>query len=152
MRNTYFKLWVHGIINTKLNHVPIAADMETLLHQEIEKRLIEQGCEVGKINGSDDHVHFLFTQNPLLSIHETVRFVQNLTQRWYQLNDKNTGWYKFAWEDGYHTYSVSESILNRVAYYIESQKQLHQKITFLEEMEHFNLLHKVDTREWVEGK
>lgn len=144
MRDTFFKLWIHGIIHVAENSVLIDPHLEPLLYIEIEKKLIDQGCDVAAVCGFADHVHFLFTQNPLLSLHETMRFIQGMTQRWYQLNDRLSGAYKFCWEEGYMAYSVSESNRVRVQKFIENQKNIHQKINYFEEQLQLNQYHQVD--------
>lgn len=144
MRTTFFKLWVHAIFHTHDDSVLIDPDLESLLYFEIEKRFIEQGSEVAIVNGQSDHIHMLFTQNPLLPLHETIRFVQGITQRWYQMHDFKTGWYKFKWQEAYCAYSVSESIVQNVHFFIEKQKDIHLELNYWDEIEHLNLLHKVD--------
>ena len=144
MRNTFFKLWIHGILKTCPDRVLIDSEKAELLYLEIEKKLMEQGCEVAIVNGRPDHVHFLFLLNPLLSLHETIRFLQGVTQRWYHLRDFNTAFLKFKWEDGYCAYSVSESAFDKVKFFIEKQAIIHQEIGFEEERERLNLLHNVD--------
>lgn len=151
MRTTFFKLWVHGIIHVAENSVLISPHLEPLLYIEIEKRLIEQGCDVAAVCGFADHVHVLFTQNPLLSLHETMRFVQGMTQRWFHLNDKLSGAYRFKWEDGYSIYSVSESNLNKTQQFIEKQKDIHLKINYYEELFQLNSYHKVDINDDYSG-
>ncbi len=147
MRNTFFKLWVHGIIKTEPEHALIFPELEPLLYLEIEKRFIEQGCEIAAIGGQEDHVHFLFAQNPLLSLHETMRFIQGISERWYQLHDFKSGYYKFKWEEGYCAYSVSESNLGKVRLFIDNQLEIHQKMFLKEEIQYLNLLHNVDLRD-----
>lgn len=147
MRNTFFKLWVHGIIKTEPEHALIFPELEPLLHLEIEKRFIEQGCEIAAIGGQEDHIHFLFAQNPLLSLHETMRFIQGISERWYQLHDFKSGYFKFKWEEGYCAYSVSESNLGKVRLFIDNQLEIHQKMFLKEEIQYLNLLHKVDLRD-----
>jgi putative transposase len=147
MRTTFFKLWVHSIVHVAENSVLIDPLLEPLLYLEIEKRLIEQGCEVAAIRGQADHVHFLFNQNPLLSLHETIRFVQGISQRWYHINDRLSGAYKFRWEDGYMAYSVSESNFKKTQQFIDNQKDIHLKINYYEEQLQLNYYHKVDIQD-----
>lgn len=149
MRNTFFKLWIHGILHIAEEGVPIQPELVHPFYHEIEKRFVEQDCPVAAINGQPDHVHVLFTQNPLLTLHETMSFVQGMTQRWYQLNDAKTGWYKFKWDDGYCLYSVSESVLEKTQFFIEKQAEIHQNLNFWDERLQLNRLHKVDLSDWV---
>ena len=144
MRTTFFKLWVHAIFHINENSVLIDPDLESLFYLEIEKRFVEQGCEVAIVNGNLDHVHILFTQNPLLPLHEILRFVQGISQRWYQMHDFKTGWYKFKWQEAYCAYSVSESAMEKAQFFIEKQGEIHQNLSYWDEIEHLNLLHNVD--------
>lgn len=147
MRNTFFKLWVHGILTIEPEHSLIYPELEPIFHLEIEKRFIEQGCEIAAVGGREDHVHFLFAQNPLLSLHETMRFIQGISERWYQLRDFKSGYYKFKWQEGYCAYSVSESNLEKVKLFIENQEDVHQKMFLKEEIQYLNRLHNVDLRD-----
>jgi putative transposase len=147
MRNTFFKLWVHGILKTEPEHALIYPELAPIFHLEIEKRFIEQGCEIAAIGGQEDHVHFLFAQNPLISLHETMRFIQGISERWYQLRDFKSGYSKFKWEEGYCAYSVSESNLDKVRLFIENQEEIHVKMFLKEEIQYLNTLHNVDLRD-----
>ena len=142
MRNTFFKLWIHGIL--RVEHAMIYPELEPIFYLEIEKKMIEQGCEFAAIGGREDHIHFLFSQNPLLSLHETMVFIQGISERWYQLRDFKSGYSKFKWAAGYCAYSVSESSLDKVKNFIESQETIHQKMVLNEEIQLLNLLHHVD--------
>jgi putative transposase len=148
MRNTFLKLWIHTILKTQDGGIIIQPELESLLYLEIEKRLIEQGCEVAAVNGGEDHVHLLFSMNPLLPLHEVIRFVQGVSQQWYHAHDFQSGWFKFKWEDGYCAYSVSESAVQKVQFYIREQKKLHTYLSYSEEINQLNLLHNVDMSDY----
>jgi REP element-mobilizing transposase RayT len=144
MRNTFYKLWTHVIFKTAPNYVLISAELSDLFFIEIEKRFLEQACPILAIGGMPDHVHILFEQNPLLPLHDTLRFVQDWTQVWYQKHDFSASYYKFRWHEGYAAYSVSESNKNKVADFIQRQTDIHEEIGVEEEIRRFNLLHQVD--------
>lgn len=149
MRSTFFKLWVHCILHIAENSIVIHPELEPLLYLEIEKRFKEQGCEVVALNGMSDHIHILFSQNPLLTLHETIRFVQGVTQRWYQLHDFKTSWYKFKWQESYCAYSVGEPALDNTRFYIEKQQEIHVELNYWEEVDRLNVVHKVDMNDVV---
>jgi hypothetical protein len=46
--------------------------------------------------------------------------------------------------DGYCAYSVSESAVEKVQFYIQEQKTVHLHLSYTEEINQLNLLHKVD--------
>ncbi len=144
MRNTFFKIWIHGILKAEKNQSIISTELAPMFYLEIEKRFIEQGCEFAAIGGQEDHIHFLFAQNPLLSLHETIQFVQGISERWYHLHDFKSGYAKFKWAAGYCAYSVSESNLDKVKMFIENQETVHQTMLLSEEIQFLNLLHHVD--------
>jgi putative transposase len=147
MRHTFFKLWTHGIFQTPAETM-ISPELEAMLHYQIEKHLVDQGCEVSIVGGMPDHVHFLFVQNPLISLHDTFHFVKLMTTRWYQLHDFKASFHKFQWAEGYCAYSVSESLLPKTKIFIETQAAIHLKMGTLEEIERLNTLHNVDMRDW----
>ena len=43
----------------------------------------------------------------------------------------------FAWQEGYASFSISVSTLDKVRYYIQSQNTHHKKMTFEEEYKKF---------------
>jgi mono/diheme cytochrome c family protein len=50
------------------------------------------------------------------------------------LNAQNTTTRHFSWQAGYGAFSVSESQIDTVVHYIETQEQHHQKMTFQDEL------------------
>lgn len=144
MRNTFFKLWVHGIIKIHAQSVLIEETMSDLLYVQIEKNLKIQGCEVKTVNGISDHVHFLFEQNPLQSVHNTMQYVQKATEQWYGERDFNTIWARFRWEESYCAFSVSPSGLEKVEAYIARQKEIHEEIGYEEEIKELCRVHNAD--------
>lgn len=143
MRNTFFKIWIHGIFQTA-PEILISPQLEAMLHYQIEKQLLEQGCEVAVVGGMPDHVHFLFAQNPLISTHETFHYLKMMTTRWYQQHDFQASFQKFQWAEGYCIYSVSESLMSKTQLFIENQAEIHLKMGYAEEVKRLNALHKVD--------
>ena len=143
MRNTFFKIWIHGIFQTA-PEILISPQLEAMLNYQIEKQLLEQGCEVSVVGGMPDHVHFLFTQNPLISTHETFHYLKMMTTRWYQQHDFQASFQKFQWAEGYCIYSVSESLMSKTQLFIENQAEIHLKMGYAEEVKRLNALHKVD--------
>jgi putative transposase len=148
MRNTFFKVWIHGIL-LPAPETLIAPELEAMLHYQIEKYLVDQGCEVSIVGGLPDHVHFLYAQNPLISVNETFHYLKMMTTRWYHNHDFQAHFNKFQWADGYCIYSVSQSILAKTKLFIHTQAAVHKEMSYREEIERLNALHEVDTRDWI---
>jgi putative transposase len=145
MPHSYNKIWIHAIWATKYRIPLIEQSIEKEIHQFISKELFELGCPVRIVNGMPDHIHCLFLLNPKKSIAEVIKQIKGSSS--YYINQNNLLPEKFAWQTGYASYSVSESVVDRVFQYIKNQKQHHSKKTFQEENEDFLKLHHFNKKE-----
>ena len=94
------------------------------------------------INGMPDHIHCLFLLSPNQSIASVIKQIKGSSSHW--INQKNLIPEKFSWQTGYASYSVSESMRNKVHQYISNQKEHHKTKNFKEEYEEFLLLHRLE--------
>ena len=125
MPHSFNKIWIHAIWAT----------IEKNIYDFISAQLREQGCPVRIINGMPDHIHGLFMLNPQKSIAEVIKQIKGSSSHY--INQNNLIAEKFAWQTGYAAYSVSESVVEKVFYYINNQKRHHQKKTFAQEHDAF---------------
>jgi putative transposase len=135
MPHSFNKIWIHAIWATKDRAELISTDIETKLHQFINKDLLELECPIRIVNGMPDHIHCLFLLNPKKSIADVIKQVKGSSS--YYVNHEDLIEEKFAWQTGYAAYSVSESVLEKVYQYIKNQKAHHQKKSFQEEYDEF---------------
>jgi REP element-mobilizing transposase RayT len=143
MSHSLNKIWIHGIWSTKERLPLITAGIETTLHQFINGQLQELDCPAYAINGMADHIHCLFQLNPQKSLADIIKQIKGSSS--HHINQQNLLPGKFAWQTGYAAYSVSESVVEKVTYYIQNQKQHHQKRTFQNEFDEFIKLHKLQS-------
>lgn len=141
MSNSFTKLWIHAIWATKNRQELIDYSIEEKLYDYIQEELIEQGCPVRIINGMPDHVHVLFLQNPQKTISDLLKQIKGSSSHF--INSGDFILEKFAWQNGFAAYSVSESQLDVVYNYIRNQKQHHLKINGEDEFDEFVKLHKL---------
>ncbi|WP_242667448.1 IS200/IS605 family transposase [Flavobacterium sp. AJR] len=113
--------------------------IEKNLYDCIREELIELGCPVRIINGMPDHVHFLFLQNPQKSISDIIKQIKGSSSHF--INREELILEKFAWQNGFAAFSVSESQLDVVYNYIKNQKQHHLKKKGQDEFDDFIKLH-----------
>ena len=139
MPHSYNKIWIHAIWSTKDRHPLISLSAEEKVHTYINMQLRELGCPVRITGGMPDHVHSLFLLNPQRSIAEIMKQIKGSSSHF--INQNNVIPQKFAWQPGYATFSVSESILEKVYVYIQNQKIHHQKKSFQEEYQEFLALY-----------
>ena len=144
MPQSYNKIWIHAIWSTKYRMPLIHSKVEKKIYYFMSQQFIESGCPVSIINGMPDHVHCLFLLNPQKSIAEVIQQVKGSSSHY--INSENLCQSKFLWQTGYASYSVSESVLEKVFYYIKNQKAHHSKKIFLQETEKFLKLHSLEKR------
>lgn len=135
MGHSFNKIWIHCIWSTKERSHLIVPDIETMVYNFISDQLREIDCPVRIINGMPDHIHCLFMLNPQKSIAEVIKQIKGSSSHF--INQNNLTNEKFSWQTGYAAYSVSESVLDKVFYYIKNQKIHHQKKSFQQEYNDF---------------
>jgi putative transposase len=135
MPHSFNKIWIHAIWSTKERMPLISTAIEKSVHKFISEQLREMGCPVRIINGMPDHIHCLFLLNPQKSIADVIKQIKGSSSHY--LNQKNLIADKFAWQTGYASYSVSESVVEKVFNYIKNQKEHHQKKSFQVEYDAF---------------
>ena len=84
---------------------------------------------VHALNGVEDHVHVLISVPGTINISKAVQIIKANSSKWMRQN----GVPKFAWQEGFGAFSVSESNRPAVIRYIETQEQHHKKQSFEEE-------------------
>ena len=142
MAHSFYNLNIHTVFSTKDWQPLIKPQVESKIHSHIKHCLYELDCKCIEINGTENHIHLLFNQNPNKSIAEIIKNVKGNSSHW--INQNNLLTTKFAWQVGYAAFSVSESQLTSVAQYICNQKEHHKKLSFSEEWNRFLELNKID--------
>jgi REP element-mobilizing transposase RayT len=84
-------------------------------------------------------VHILFLQNPQKTISDLLKQIKGSSSHF--INSGEFIFEKFAWQEGFAAYSVSESQLDVVHNYIKNQKQHHLKKNGKDEFDEFVKLH-----------
>lgn len=141
MANTYSSLLCHFVFSTK-NRMPLIVenqrdDLYTYIGGIIRN---ERGTLI-EIGGVPDHIHIALSLKTDISVADMLRHIKGGSSRW--LNERPHGRGKFAWQDGYGAFSVSESRLRSVCAYIRNQEIHHRRKTFQEEYLEFLRLHNV---------
>lgn len=136
MSHSHTKIWIHAVFSTKERQPLINSALESKLYHHIKSNLEKDfSCQVKSINGMNEHIHILFMLNPNYTVVGLIKNIKGESSHWINSNKFLNN--KFAWQTGYGAFSVSESKLKDVEKYIESQKEHHKKITFIEEYEKF---------------
>jgi len=135
MPQSLAKVYVHIIFSTK-NRIPfIKGKIKNELYAYITGILINMKSDVVKINGTEDHLHILCTLPRTISIAKLLEETKKSSSKW--IKTKGKKWIKFAWQDGYGVFSISNSTLQEVVKYIDNQEEHHNKLSFQDELKKF---------------
>jgi REP element-mobilizing transposase RayT len=88
-------------------------------------------CPALIINGTEDHVHVLFSLSRQHAIKTIVEKMKADPSKW--IKSKGPAYRHFYWQAGYGAFSVSESQAPKVRTYIANQAEHHHRQTFQEE-------------------
>ena len=88
-----------------------------------------------EVGGTANHVHLLLAVPPVRPLAKIIQEIKGSSSRW--LHEHG---YRFAWQEGYGAFSVSQSQRETVIHYIAGQAEHHKKRSF--EQEFMTLLKK----------
>ena len=129
---TFTKLWSHFVWGTHNREPLIQERVEPELYAYIGGILKNRKCVLLKAGGIADHIHLLVRVHPTCSVTELCRDIKSNSSSWLRINQPHSS--RFAWQEGYGAFSVSERNVDAVGQYIENQKQHHMGRTFQDEL------------------
>jgi len=145
MANTYTQLYIHIVFVVKFREAVIQNSWEERLHKYIIAIVQNNNHKVLAINSAYDHVHLFIGLNPSQSIAELMRQVKHESSQF--INKNRLTPTLFRWQEGYGAFSYSHSHIPNVIKYIETQKEHHKKLTFIEEYTQLLKLFEVEYNE-----
>lgn len=102
-------------------------------------------CVPMQVGGMEDHVHILARLGRTVTQAEWVKELKRVSNNW--LKEHGDDFANFEWQGGYAAFSVSQSNLDRVKRYIETQEEHHRNVSFQDELRAFLRRHNT---EWDE--
>jgi putative transposase len=84
------------------------------------------------IGGVEDHVHALFSLSKNHALKTIVEEVKKGSSKW--IKTQGVSFQNFYWQTGYGAFSVSQSNVEAVIHYIETQAEHHKQLTFQDEL------------------
>lgn len=131
MAGTYTNLLYHLVFSTKGRYPLIGSDFKDDLYAYIGGIIRGEGGIVLEIGGMPDHVHLLAKFKPVVSVSEMLMRIKANSSGW--VNEERVRFRKFGWQDGYAAFSVSESQVELVRHYIQSQEAHHRGQSYQDE-------------------
>lgn len=101
-----------------------------------------EDCLIVEINSVSDHIHFLTTIKPAISVSEFVSKIKANSSRW--LKERFELPYGFGWQNGYSSFTVSQSAADSVRQYIRNQQDHHKVVSFADELKAFLERHGIE--------
>ena len=88
-------------------------------------------CKPLAIYCNPDHAHILLGLHPTIAVSDLTRDIKSASSKF--INNKKWVMGKFAWQDGFGSFTYSKSQIDGVVKYILNQPIHHKKRTFREE-------------------
>jgi REP element-mobilizing transposase RayT len=138
MANTYSQMYVQ-IVFAVLGRANVIKEINRI---ELEKYICgiisNNKCKPLAIFCNPNHVHVLIGLHPTISVSDITRDIKASSSKF--INDKKWVMGKFAWQDGFGSFTYSRSQIDDVSKYILNQPEHHKLRTFKEE--YFSILQK----------
>ena len=146
MTHSFKAHYFHLVWSTKNRKRIIKKDIQSNLYSYIGGIIKKRNGILLSAGGTDNHIHLLVSLKLPDQFSELVRDVKANSSLWINKNSNNQK--RFAWQQGYSSFSVSYSGLAKVQLYIENQEEHHKIITFEEEFRRILIKHqiKIDSR------
>ena len=135
MAGTYSNLLYHLVFSTKNREPQITAELQPKLYAYIGGIVRGERGALLQIGGMPDHVHLLVKFRTDEAIADLLKKVKRNSSVWVHQNFPRLR--AFKWQDGYGTFTVSESMKERTKKYIAGQAEHHRKKSFQGELVEF---------------
>jgi putative transposase len=132
---SHVRVWIHAVWGTKNREPLLSQEIRSTVLNHIRENARFKEIHISRLNGYLDHVHCLFGLNADMTIARAVQLMRGESAYW--INKEKLSPRKFEWASEYCAISVSESVLETVRAYIESQEEHHRGTTFTEEVTDF---------------
>jgi len=127
--HTYAQNVVHVVFSTKARYKAMNNEFRPKLWAYITGICRKLDIYVHSVGGMEDHLHLLIQIPPVLALSRAVATIKANSSRWASEEGR-----KFAWQEGYAAFSVSESVVPAVIRYIRNQEEHHKKMNFEAEL------------------
>jgi len=142
MSQSLAKNLVHLVYSTKHRQLWIPVDIAPALYAYQAGIFKQWDSPSLAIGGIEDHVHALFSLSKNYPLKKIVEEVKKGSSKWMKAEGSRNE--DFYWQSGYAAFSVSQSNVDAVRRYIETQKERHRRMTFQDELRELLRRHGVE--------
>ncbi len=137
MTHSFRAHYFHIIWSTKNREPLISSEIQFLLYNYIGGIVRNYNGSLLAAGGTFDHLHLLIGLSLPDKFSEFIRDIKASSSAWMK---QNTSQKYFAWQEGYGSFSVSYSSIEKVYHYIKNQEKHHKTKSF--DQEYLELLEK----------
>ena len=131
MANTYHQIYLQLVFAVKYRNAMIDNEWKSKLCGVIGNLINESNCKTYIVNGVEDHIHCLIGLKPTIAVSDLMKNMKAKSSKF--VNDNKLTKSRFEWQTGYGVFSYSQSQIDTLYKYIETQEDHHKKITFKDE-------------------
>jgi len=131
MGSTLANLVYHVIFSTKGRDNIIIPEIRDELHRYMGGIIKGEGGVLLQIGGMPDHIHMVIKLRPIHALSDIMQKVKGGSSKW--TNEQNRLVGRFAWQEGYGAFTVSESQISAVIKYVREQENHHKNLSFKDE-------------------
>ena len=132
MAGTFTNLLFHIVFSTKNRERIILDSFRERLYEYAGGIIRSKEGRLLSIRGTQDHIHMAVKLKPTEAVSKTIGELKGNSSKW--INEKNFLNGNFSWQAGYAAFSVSESQVEALIGYIETQQEHHRVKSFKEEL------------------
>ena len=139
MAQTCSRSYHHVVFSTKRRQPFLSQKVRPAVWKYMHGIAKDHGFEIVEIDGVADHVHILLSVPTTITIARAVQWIKGGSSYWIRRTYPflNT----FRWQDGYGSFTIGLSQMQRTMEYIRSQEERHHTRTFEEEYRSFVTAH-----------
>lgn len=142
MPQSLAKNLIHLVFSTKHREPFLSDAVRPALHAYLATVFKNLQSPVLALNSVADHVHILFSLHRTVALSSVVEDAKKSSSKWLKTQSPDLA--AFAWQAGYGAFSVSESAVEAVTRYIETQAEHHRQVTFQDEFRAFLTKHNLE--------
>jgi putative transposase len=132
MAHTYTTIRLHIVFSTQGRRPLVLPDVQPRLWDYIGGLGRNHEIPIHAVGGIENHAHVLLSAPPTITVAKIVQTLKAYSSKWMNEGVMKGG--RFAWQEGYSAFSVSQSNAEKVVEYIRGQTEHHKKHAFEDEL------------------
>lgn len=142
MPQSLSRIWLHLVFSTKGRRAYLRnEELREEMFRMLGHRANECDSPAVRCGGFEDHVHVLCGLARTMSVAKLVETLKVETSKW--AKGRQSSWRGFQWQNGYGAFSVSQSLVDQVTEYVDSQPQHHARMSFQDEFRQLCAKHRL---------